>query len=182
MLAVLAIAAAPVAALLGYAATRPRTFRVERGTDVAAPPETIAGYIRDFRRWAAWSPYEKLDPEMKKTFDGASSGVGAVYAWEGRKAGAGRMEITESAPERIRLRLDFTKPFAAHNTAEFTLEPRGAITRVTWSMHGPSPFISRLVGVVINLDRLIGRDFETGLAALKAAAEEDARQPAPALH
>jgi hypothetical protein len=176
----IAIAAAVVAvpaALAAYAATRPDTFRHERSTLVQAPPEMILPHIADFRRWEAWSPYEKLDPGMKKGFSGAASGPGAVYTWEGRKSGAGRMEIRETSPRHVVIQLDFSKPFQAHNTAEFTLQPEGAATRITWAMYGPTPFVSRLMGVVINLDRMIGKDFEAGLASLKTVAE---RQPADA--
>lgn len=178
MLQIIAIAAgAAIAGVLGIAATRPGTFRVQRSAVIHAPPEAIHPHIADFRRWADWSPYEKLDPEMKKTFTGAASGPGAVYAWEGKKAGAGRMEIRESSPHRIAIQLDFSRPFEAHNTAEFILQPRGDVTEVTWAMHGPSHFAHKVIGVVINMDRLVGKDFEAGLAALKSLAE---RQPAAA--
>jgi carbon monoxide dehydrogenase subunit G len=161
-------------ALAAYAATRPNTFRHERSTTMQAPPEAILPHITDFRRWEAWSPYEKLDPEMKKSFSGAASGPGAVYTWEGRKAGAGRMEIRETSPRRVVIQLDFSKPFKANNTAEFTLEPEGAATRVTWAMYGPTPFVSKLMGILIDLDRMIGKDFAAGLASLKTIAERPA--------
>jgi uncharacterized protein YndB with AHSA1/START domain len=167
----LAIPVLLIAGLLGYAARRPGAFRFERSTTVAAPPEAIHPLITDFRRWAQWSPYEKLDPGMTKTYEGAASGRGAVYTWEGKKAGAGRMEITDAAPTRIAIQLDFTRPFKANNVAEFTLQPRGAGTEVTWAMHGSSPFISRLMGIFIDLDRMIGKDFEAGLAEIKRIAE-----------
>jgi len=164
--------AALVLVVLAYAATRPDSFRVERSASVQAPPEAVYALIDDFHRWEAWSPYERLDPAMEKTFSGAASGRGAVYAWEGRKSGAGRMEITEaSSASRVLIRLDFTRPFRASNTAEFTLEPRGDTTRVTWAMYGPSPYVSKVMGVFFDMDRMIGRDFEAGLADLKAAAE-----------
>jgi len=160
-----------VAGVLGLAALRPRAFAVSRTLTVQAPPEAIHPLINDFRRWAEWSPYEKLDAEMTKTYTGAAAGTGAVYTWEGRKAGAGRMEIRDTSPTRITIQLDFSKPFEAHHTSEFTLEPRGGATQVTWAMRGPSPFASRLFGVFVNLDRLIGRDFEAGLAAIREIAE-----------
>ena len=159
------------AAVLGYAATRPDTFRVQRTTTIDAPPERVHALIHDFRAWGAWSPYEKLDPDMKRSHSGAAAGTGAVYAWDGEKAGAGRMEITGTTPSRIAIRLDFAKPFEAHNTAEFTLEPRGVSTRVTWAMHGPNHFVGKVMGIFVDMDRLVGKDFEAGLAALKAAAE-----------
>lgn len=164
-------AAALLGGLFTYAGTRPGTFRVQRSTLIQAPPETIAPHVTDFRRWATWSPYEKLDPEMKKAFSGAASGVGAVYTWEGRRAGAGRMEIREASDRRVAIQLDFSKPFTAHNTAEFTLEPEGAATRVTWAMYGATPFAMKLAGLFMNLDDLSGKDFATGLAALKTIAE-----------
>lgn len=162
-----------VAALFGFAATRPGTFRVERRTSIEAPPEKIFPLINDFRSWTAWSPYEKLDPAMTRTYSGAESGTGAVYEWAGNsKAGAGRMEITDTAPPaRITIKLDFYKPFKAHNISEFSLEPRGDSTEVTWSTHGPNLFVSKVMGIFVDMDNLIGRDFESGLANLKAVAE-----------
>ena len=132
MLGILAIVAAVVlAAILGFAATRPGTFRVERSKSIEAPPARIFELINDFHRWAAWSPWEKLDPAMKRTFAGAPSGKGAVYEWAGNsKAGEGRMEITGTSPgSKVTIKLDFLKPFEAHNTAEFTLVPAGAFTK-----------------------------------------------------
>ena len=171
MLGIIALAAAPIAGVLGYAATRPNSFRIERSATIAAPPERILPLIEDFHRWEGWSPFEKLDPEMKKSFAGAASGRGAVYSWEGKKAGIGRMEITDISPQRVTIKLDFEKPFKASNTAEFILQPAGAGTNVTWAMHGSQPFINKLMGVFINLDKLVGKDFDTGLAGLKALAE-----------
>jgi hypothetical protein len=174
MLKLAAIAVAVViAALLAIAATRPDTFRVQRTALIQALPEEIFAEIQDFRRWTAWSPFEKMDPAMKRTHGGAASGQGATYAWEGNaKAGAGRMVIVQApAPRRVEIEIDFLKPFKAHNTAEFTLEPRGDGTQVTWSMHGPSPFVSKVIGLFVDMDRMIGKDFETGLANLKAIAE-----------
>ena len=162
-----------IAAFLGYAATRPDTFRVERTTSIKAPPEKIFPLINDLHRWDAWSPFEKKDPAMKRTFGSATSGKGAVYEWEGNKEiGKGRMEIADtSPPSRVTIKLDFVKPFEAHNTVDFTLEPRGETTNVTWAIHGPSPFISKVIGIFCNMDKMIGKDFEAGLANLKAVAE-----------
>jgi hypothetical protein len=171
MLPILALVAAPVAALLGYAATRPGTLRVERSTTIAAPPERILPLLQDFRRWMEWSPWEKLDPDMKRTYGGEPTGIGATYAWEGRKAGAGRMKITQATPFRVTFDLHFEKPFRASNIGEFTLQSAGGATAVTWSMDGPRPFVSKLMGVFVNMDRLIGKDFEAGLASLKSIAE-----------
>ena len=162
-----------IAVLLGYAATRPDSFRVERATVIKAPPAKVFALIDDFHQWAGWSPWEKLDPAMKRTHSGAASGKGAVYAWQGNNdVGAGRMEILESAaPSRVLIRLDFSKPFEASNTAEYTLQPEGDATRVTWAMYGPAPFLSKLMQVFVSMDKMIGKDFEQGLANLKALAE-----------
>lgn len=175
MLKIISLAVvAVVGAFLVYAATRPDSFRVERTVTINAPPERIFPLINDFQRWGAWSPFEKKDPGMKRTMSGASSGKGAVYEWDGNKEiGQGRMEIVESVPpSRITLTLDFTRPFEAHNIVDFTLEPRGNSTQVTWAIHGPSPFISKVMGIVFNVDKMIGQDFEAGLAALKTVSEQ----------
>ena len=164
-----------IAALLGYAATRPDTFRVERGATIKAPPEKIFALINDFRRWDSWSPWEKKDPAMRRTFGSdATSGKGAAYAWEGNSdVGQGRMEIAESVPpSRVAIKLDFVKPFEAHNLVEFTLEPQGDSTNVTWAMQGPAPFLAKVIHVFIDMDKMVGRDFESGLASLKAAVEK----------
>jgi len=163
-----------VVAFLAFAATKPDTFRVQRATSIKAPPEKIFAFINDFHIWGAWSPYEKLDPAMKRTYSGATNGKAAVYQWEGNSdVGAGRMEITESSPpSRVGIKLDFTKPFQSHNFAEFTLEPRGDSTKVTWAMHGPNLFVGKVMGIFFNMDNMIGKDFETGLANLGAIAEK----------
>lgn len=163
-----------IAGVLVFAATRPDAFRVERSVSIKAPPEKIYPYFDDFNRWAVWSPWEKLDPAMKRTFSGAPAGKGAVYAWQGNsKVGEGRMEILESSPsKKLLIKLDFIKPFEGHNTAEYTLTPSGDTTQVTWAMYGPSTYVTKLMGVFVSMDSMIGKDFETGLANLKAAAEK----------
>ncbi|OOO01067.1 MAG: hypothetical protein USCGTAYLOR_02734 [Chromatiales bacterium USCg_Taylor] len=163
-----------IAALLVYAATRPDTFRVKRATNIKAPPEKIFALINDFHSWGSWSAYEQKDPAMKRTYSGAANGEGAVYEWEGDKnVGKGRMEIAEtSPPSKVMIKLDFIKPFETHNIAEFTMEPKGDSTNVTWDMHGPAPFISKVIGIFINMDSMVGKDFETGLANLKTVAEK----------
>jgi polyketide cyclase/dehydrase/lipid transport protein len=162
-----------IAAILVLAATRPDSFRVERSAQISAPPEKILSLVNDFHQWGAWSPYEKLDPAMKRTYAGAAAGKGAVYEWEGNsKAGQGRMQIIDAAPTRTAIQLDFIKPFAANDIAEFTALPQGDATRVTWSMQGRSPFIHKVVGLFLNMDKMIGGDFETGLANLKTLAEK----------
>lgn len=170
--AVLVLIALVVGALV-RALSMPGTFRYERRTTINAPPEKIFPLINDFHRWPVWSPWEKLDPDMQRTYSGAPSGLGAVYNWDGKKAGAGRMEITDSSPSnRIIVKLDFTKPMTAHNTTEFVLEPSGAGTNVIWSMYGPNPLMSKVMGLMINMDKMIGKDFEAGLANMKVAAEK----------
>ena len=164
----------PVAliALLVYAAARPNTFKVQRSTRIAAPPVVIASHINDFREWSAWSPYEKLDPAMQRTFSGPTKGVGAVYEWNGNsKAGAGHMEIVEDTPERVAFKLEFTRPMRANNVSAFDLVPEGGETNVTWSMEGPAAYVMKLMGVFMNMDNMIGRDFEAGLGNLKRICE-----------
>ena len=166
-----------LSALLIYAATQPDTFRIQRATSIKAPPERIFAVLNDFLRWDTWSPWEKKDPAMKRTFSAVTSGKGAVYAWEGnRDVGQGRMEIAESvAPSKVAIKLDFVKPFEAHNIVEFTLEPKGDSTHVTWAMQGPMPYISKLITVFVNMDSMVGKDFEAGLANLKTVTENQPR-------
>lgn len=167
------IAAVAIAIVLLMAAAKPDTFHVERAVTIAAPPERIFPLINDFRNWRSWSPYEKLDPAMKRTLSGAESGKGAIYEWHGNgKAGQGRMEIAAASPSKVAIDLHFLKPFRANNLAEFKLDPQGGTTKVTWSMDGKSAFATKIMGTVFNLDRMIGKDFETGLANLKAIAEK----------
>lgn len=162
-----------VAAVLVIAAGKPDTFRVQRSATIQAPPEKIYPLIEDFHRWALWSPWEKKDPAMKRTFSGAASGKGAVYTWDGDKnVGQGSMEITEAtAPSKVALKLDFLEPFEAHNQVEFIIVPRGSASEVTWTMIGPANFLTKIMHVFFDMDRMVGGDFEAGLAALKAAAE-----------
>lgn len=162
-----------VAGFLAVASQRPDTFRVERSTRINARPDRVYGHLDDFHKWGAWSPWDKLDPAMTRTFSGPSTGIGAGYEWNGsRKVGMGRMEITDvSVPNRLVLRLDFIKPFKATNTTEFTLAGNGESTDVTWAMYGPSPLMSKVMGVLMNMDKMIGADFEKGLANLKSVAE-----------
>ena len=153
------------------------TFRIERSTTIAAAPEAIFPRINDFHAWEAWSPYETMDADLGKTYSGPASGQGAAYAWVGRKAGSGRMEIVRSeapsseSPSKIVIQLDFSKPMTVHNTAEFTFEPAGAGTRVTWAMHGPNTLMSKVMGLFFSMDKLVGPQFEEGLANLKRVAE-----------
>ncbi|RVD56647.1 polyketide cyclase [Mesorhizobium sp. M2D.F.Ca.ET.185.01.1.1] len=162
-----------IAAVLVYAATRPNDFVVTRSASIKAPAEAIFPLINDFKRWPEWSPFEKLDPGMQRTLSGADSGKGAAYAWEGNsKAGKGRMEITGSVPSsQVALKLDFERPFRANNTVDFSLSPSGDGTTVTWAMRGARPFIAKLMGLFMDFDKLIGKDFEAGLDNLKRAVE-----------
>ena len=172
-LIVLALLAVGIAGVLFYASQRPDMFQVARSTVIKAPPEKIYPMIEDFRRWRDWSPFEKLDPNLKREMSGAEKGKGAVYAWDGAgKAGAGRMEIIEAEPSKaIRIKLDFSKPMEGHNVAEFTLVPEGDGTRVTWDMHGPTPLIGKVMHTFFDFDKMVGGAFEEGLASLKTIAE-----------
>jgi hypothetical protein len=174
MLEVALVIVVLVVAVLIFAATKPNTFRVYRSASINARPEKIFPFINDFRNWGAWSPYESKDPTMKRTYSGATNGKGAVYGWQGNKnVGEGRMEIAEvSPPFSVRLKLDFVRPFEAHNTVDFTLKDTGRATIVTWSMQGPLPYLAKVMHVLINMDRMVGKDFETGLTNLKAVAEK----------
>ena len=174
MLKIIAIVVVAIVAVLAYATTRPNTFRISRSTVIKAPPERIYALIEDFHKWRAWSPYENLDPALTRTYGGPASGVGATYAWAGNnKAGAGKMEIVKAvAPGELNISLDFTKPFEAHHKAIFTLAPEGDATRVTWTMEGASPFMFKLMGLVVDMDKMIGKAFEDGLASLKVEAEK----------
>lgn len=169
-----AIVVVVVAGVLIYAATKPDSFRVERTATIKAPPGKVYAEIANLRGWSAWSPYEKKDPGMERAFSGAESGKGAVYAWDGNKdVGQGRMEIVEATPpSKIAIKLDFIKPIEGHNMAEFTLVPAGDNTTVTWAMYGPSPYVAKVMGTLFDLDKMIGNDFEAGLATLKTVAEK----------
>jgi len=177
MLHILGIVAAVLIAILllvlVVASTRPGAFEVKRSKTLRATPDRIFSFLNDFHQWPTWSPWEKLDPGMTRTHSGAASGKGAIYAWKGnKKVGEGRMEILDSAaPAKVTIKLDFFKPFEAHNTAEFTLQAKGPETELTWAMRGSQPFMMKVMSLFMNMDQMIGKDFETGLANLKAAAE-----------
>ena len=163
-----------IGALLAFAATKPDTFRVERSLRINAPPERIFSHINDLAKWTAWSPWERMDPAMKKTLSGPPTGTGAVCEWMGNsKVGHGRMEILESTqPSRVQIKLDFFKPFKAQNQSELTLAPDAGSTRVTWAMYGPQPYPAKVMGLFFNCEKMVGPQFETGLANLKALAEK----------
>jgi hypothetical protein len=169
------LAVVAIAVILILAAMKPSDFVVERSVTINTPPDRIAPLINDFHNWNEWSPWAKLDPDMKTSFSGAPSGVGSVYEWEGNsKVGKGRMEIRSIQPAKTTIKLDFLKPFEGHNTADFVLEPEGSsATRVTWVMYGPLTFIpGKVMSVFTNMDSMIGDDFQRGLANLKATAEK----------
>jgi hypothetical protein len=163
-----------IAIVLILATTKSDTFRIQRAAVMNAPAEKIFPLIADFHQWLDWSPWEAKDPALKRTYSGTERGQGAVYAWDGNKnVGSGRMEILEaSSPSKVVIKLDFLKPFEAHNTAEFTMLPQGGATNVIWVMHGPTPFMSKVMQVFMNMDRMIGKDFEAGLSNLKAVSEK----------
>ena len=162
-----------VVGVLVLASTKPDSFRVQRTVTISAPQQAVFALINDYRQWNAWSPWEKKDPNMKRSFSGPASGKGAAYAWDGDgNVGKGSMLITESTPERVALNLDFEKPFEGHNKVVFAIESKGLTTDVTWSMEGPSPFITKVIQVFCDMDGMIGKQFEAGLADLKAVAEK----------
>lgn len=174
MLTIIAFAVfAFVAGVLIVAARKPDIFEVSRSATIRATPERIFALLADFQEWGAWSPYEKKDPAMKRSFKGGTSGVGAVYAFDGnREAGTGELTIVEvQAPVKLAVTLGMTKPMACHNLITFTLAPAEGGTLVTWRMEGACPFIGKVMGTIFNMDRMVGGDFEKGLAALKQAAE-----------
>jgi uncharacterized protein YndB with AHSA1/START domain len=168
------VLAVVIAAVLILAASKPDRFSVQRAATINAPAEKVFPLIADFHEWRKWSPWEDRDPALKRTYSGAERGKGAIYAWEGnRNVGSGRMEILEAnSPSLVKIQLDFLKPFEAHNIAEFTMLPQGNATNLTWVMHGPAPFISKVMQVFMNMDKMIGKDFETGLARIKSVSEK----------
>lgn len=174
MLSIIGLIIVVVVGLILFMASRkPDAFRVERGARINAPPERIFPLLNNFHNWARWSPWEKIDPAMSRDYGGPESGVGSFYAWLGNsKAGQGRMEITESTPpSHIRLNLDFLKPFKASNVTEFDLTPEGDSTELKWSMYGPSTFATKVMMIFTTMDKMVGKDFEQGLANLKRAVE-----------
>ncbi len=169
-LALLAI----VAIILGYAATLPDTFAVQRSITIKAPPEKIMPLVADFHNWRSWSPWEELDPAMQRTFAGAPSGKGAIYSWKGNSdVGEGRMEIVElTTPTAAKIKLDFIEPIASSNVTSFILTPEGDSTRVVWDTSGPMHYVTKVMNVFISMDKMIGPDFERGLAKMKTVAEK----------
>ena len=172
-LIVFGVVAALVLLFVIFVVLQPSQFRIERKTRIAASPAAIFAQVNDFRKWEDWSPWDKIDPNLQRTYDGAPAGVGAKYAWVGNKqVGEGKMTILESRPgELIQIKLEFLRPFAATNTAEFNFQPEGQNTVVTWAMVGNNNFMGKTFGLLMNMDKMIGKDFEKGLAAMKGLAE-----------
>jgi uncharacterized protein YndB with AHSA1/START domain len=173
---VLTIVGVAVVLFLAFVATRPGRYRVERSAVVAAPAESVYGAVADLRRWAEWSPWEKLDPQMKKEYAGAAGAVSSTYYWNGnKKVGEGRLTLIEgSAPSRVVYRLEFLRPWTSVATTEFTFAPEAEATRVTWAMLGENGFAAKFFGLFMNMDSMIGKDFEKGLASLKEDVERGA--------
>ena len=162
-----------IVGVLVLAAAKPDKFSVQRSASIKAPPDKIFPLIDDFHRWSAWSPYEKKDPAMKRTFGATSAGKGAVYEWDGNSAvGSGRITIMDTAPpSKVMIDLDMQRPINAHNNVVFSLEPQGDATKVTWAMSGGVSYVAKIMHVFFNMDKMVGGDFEVGLAKLKAVAE-----------
>jgi uncharacterized protein YndB with AHSA1/START domain len=159
---------------------QPAAFRIERSTTIAAPPQAVFEQVNDFHAWGGWSPWEKMDPQLKRTYEGPTSGTGAVYSWAGNsKVGEGRMTIQKSEqPSLISIKLEFLKPFAATNTATFTFTPVAGGTKVVWAMEGEKNFPCKAFGLFMNMDKMCGDDFERGLAAMKTLAESQSKATA----
>ena len=174
ILTILIIAAVVLAGLLVYASTMPNTLVVQRSTHVKAPAERIFPIVNDFHEWSKWSPWERLDPALQRTFSGAASGPGAVYEWTGnRQVGQGRMEIMDTTPpSNVTIKLDFIKPFEGHNVVTISMARSDSLTIVTWLMTGPRPLLMKVMSVFMNMDKMVGADFERGLANIKAVAEQ----------
>ncbi len=173
MITALVIIAILIIALLDIASVKPDTFSLVRSADIKAPPEKVFAQLNDFKNWVAWSPWEKMDLEMKKTFKGPASGKGSYYSWIGnKKVGEGNMEIIRSEPSKVvELNLNFLKPFKASNITQFALTPQGSSTHVRWEMRGPLNLFMKVMHMFMNMDKMVGKDFEQGLANLKAVSE-----------
>jgi hypothetical protein len=171
---------AVIVVFLGVVAMQPGEFKLERSTAMAAPADVVFAQVNDFHAWAAWSPWEKMEgPTLKKTFEGSPSGQGSMYSWVGEKTGEGKMTITAAKPsEQIDIKLDFIKPFEASNQVIFTFKPDGAQTKVTWAMTGQNNFMGKAMGLFMDMDSMVGKDFEAGLASLRSVSEAAAKKAA----
>lgn len=171
--AVAAVLLLAIAVVLILAAKKPDEFRVARSASIQAPPEKIAPYINDLRRHVEWSPWEKMDPGMMRSFSGSPAGVGQHYNWDSKKdVGAGSLEITEITAAKTKMNLDFTRPFKCNNFVEFRFEPKGEATEVTWAMNGVTPFVAKIMHVFCNAEKMCGDAFTRGLSDLKLLAEK----------
>lgn len=172
LLALLGLIVLAIAVVAVIALQRPDTFRVSRNTSIAAPAEKIFPLVNDVRAFNTWNPYALKAPEMKGSYSGPFIGPGAHYDFESKKSGSGSFEIVQAmAPSKVQMRLDMTAPFKAQNVITFIIASQGGATQVTWTMEGPAPFLSKFMGVIFNMDKMIGSDFEAGLANLKTRAE-----------
>jgi uncharacterized protein YndB with AHSA1/START domain len=170
--------------LIIFIAMQPGSFRIARSILISAPPQTVFNQITDFHKWDAWSPWLKMDPNVKQTYEGPSSGPGATYSWSGnKKIGAGRMTITDTqTPDLIRIKLEFFQPFAATNDTEFTFKPEANQTNLTWAMTGQRPFMMKAFGLIMNMDKLVGNDFQKGLASIKQISESSKSDEQNVIH
>lgn len=175
LLGVVGLLVLAIAIVAAIASQRPDTFRVSRTASIAAPPDKLFALINDVREFNSWSPYVLRDPQATGRYTGPAAGPGARYDFDGKKSGSGSFEITQATPpSQVRMRLDMTAPFEVHNIVTFTLVPQGNATQATWAMEGPAPFLSKFMGVIFDMDRMVGTDFEAGLTNLKARAEKPA--------
>lgn len=173
MLTALIIIAIVIIAFLVIASMRPSTFSLQRSATINASPEKIFPHLNDFKNWGAWSPWDKMDPDLKRTFSGSASGEGAKYSWVGNnKVGEGSMEITKSVPNaNVELNLNFLKPFKANNVTEFKITQKGNTSNVNWEMRGPLNLFMKIMHMFMNMDKMVGKDFEKGLTNLKSIVE-----------
>jgi uncharacterized protein YndB with AHSA1/START domain len=173
LIPILIVLAAIIVVFVAVVAMQPSEFRIARSATLSAPPPDVFAQVNDFHHWDAWSPWANIDPAMKQTYEGAPAGAGAIYSWYGNnKVGEGTMTLTESRPnDLIRIKLEFRRPFKATNTAEFTFKPDGNQTVVTWSMSGRNNFVFKAFGLFMNMDKMLGGDFEKGLAQMKSLVE-----------
>ena len=170
---ILIVLAVVIGVLAVVVVLQPAEFRVERSATMSAPAQVVFAQVDDLRKWEAWNPWQKVDPAMKLTFEGPATGPGASYSWAGNKeVGEGRLTITESRPnDLVRIKLEFMKPFAATNIATFTFTPQANQTAVTWSMEGRNNFVAKALHLFMNMDKMVGSQFEKGLADMKKVAE-----------
>lgn len=164
-----------------YVASRPSEFRIARSHQIKAPSPVVYGIINDLHQWDRWSPYSKLDPDMKKTYDGPESGPGASYAWNGNsQVGEGKLTITDSKPDEfVKMDLQFTRPFQCQNKVTFVIDPSGSETKVSWIMQGTNTFVGKLFDTLMNMDKMVGSDFEKGLVTLDSVAQDEAKKSKP---